>query len=42
MLILALIWIALYVLNNDPVYFNSFGVEHTFSEIKRFIGNKDM
>ena len=22
-------WIALYVLNNDVIYFDSFGVEHT-------------
>ena len=33
-------WIALYVLNNDVTYFDSFGVEHILQEIKAFIGNK--
>ena len=33
-------WIALYVLNNDVTYFDSFGVEHIPKEIKTFIGNK--
>ena len=31
-------WIALYVLNNDVTYFNSFRVEHIPKEIKAFIG----
>ena len=34
-------WIALYVLNNDVTYFDSFGVEHIPEEIKTFIGNKN-
>ena len=34
-------WIALYVKNNDVIYFDSFGVEHVAKEIKRFIGNKN-
>ena len=34
-------WIALYVKNNEVVYFNSFGVEHAPKEIKRFIGHKN-
>ena len=34
--------IALYVLNNDVTYFDSFGVEHISKEIKTFIGNKNM
>ena len=33
-------WIALYVLNNDVTYFESFGVENTLKKIKAFIGNK--
>ena len=32
--------IALYVLNNDVTYFDSFGVKHIPKEIKKFIGNK--
>ena len=35
-------WIALYVLNNDVTYFDSFGVEHFPKEIKAFIGNKNI
>ena len=35
-------WIALYVLNNDVTYFNSFEIEHTPKEIKAFIGNKNI
>ena len=35
-------WIALYVLNNDVTYFDSFGVEHFPKEIKTFIGNKNI
>ena len=34
-------WIALYVKNNEVIYFDSFGVEHVSQEIKRFIGNKN-
>ena len=30
-------WIALYVQNNNVIYFNSFGVEHTPEEIKTFL-----
>ena len=33
-------WIALYALNNNVTYFDSFGVEHVPKEIKKFIGNK--
>ena len=35
-------WIALYVLNSDVTYFDSFGVEHIPQEIKAFIGNKNI
>ena len=31
-------WVALYVQNNDIIYFDSFGVEHIPKEIKKFIG----
>ena len=34
--------IALYVLNNDATYFDSFGVEHIPKEIKAFIGDKNI
>ena len=33
-------WIALYVKNNEAIYFDSFGVEHVPKGIKRLIGNK--
>ena len=33
-------WIALYVKNNEVIYFDSFGVEHVPKEIKNFIGQK--
>ena len=33
-------WIALYVKNNEVIYFDSFGVEHALKEIKRFNGHK--
>ena len=33
--------IALYILNNDVTYFDSFVVEHIAKEIKRFIDNKN-
>ena len=35
-------WIALYLLNNNVTYFDSFGVEHIPQEIKAFIGNKNI
>ena len=35
-------WIALYVLNSDVTYFDSFGVEHIPQEIKTFIGKKNI
>ena len=34
--------IALYVSNNEVVYFGSFDVEHVPKEIKRFIGHKNI
>ena len=39
-LILELIGYALYVLNNNVTYSDSFGVEHIPQEIKTFIGHK--
>ena len=30
-------WIALYVLNNNVIYFDSFGVEYIQNKIKKFI-----
>ena len=35
-------WIALYALNNNVTYFDSFGVEHIPKEIKKFIENKNI
>ena len=35
-------WIALYALNNNVTYFDSFGVEHISKEIIKFIGNKNI
>ena len=35
-------WIALYLLNNNITYFDSFGVEHIPKGIKTFIGNKNI
>ena len=35
-------WVALYALNNDVTYFDSFGVEHIPKEIKTFICNKNI
>ena len=35
-------WVALYVKNNEVIYFDSFGVEHVSKEIKRFIGHKNI
>ena len=35
-------WIALYVKNNEVIYFDSFAVEHVPKEIKKIIGNKDI
>ena len=34
-------WIALYLKNNEVIYFDSFGVEYVPKEIKKFIGNKN-
>ena len=34
-------WIALYVRNNEVIYFDSFGVKYIPNEIKKFIGNKN-
>ena len=34
-------WVALYVKNNEVIYFDSFSVEHVPKEIKRFIGHKN-
>ena len=33
--------VALYVQNNDVIYFDSFGVEHIPKEIKTFMSNKN-
>ena len=35
-------WIALYVKNNEVIYFDSFGVEHVPKEIKGFIRDKNI
>ena len=35
-------WIALYTLNNEIIYFESFGVEHVPKVVKKFIGNKNI
>ena len=35
-------WIALYVNTKTVTYFDSFGVEHTLKEIKKFINNKNI
>ena len=35
-------WIALYVNDNNVTYFDSFGVDHTPKEIRKFIGNKNI
>ena len=35
-------WIALYVKNNEIIYFDSFGVEHLSKEIKIFNGHKNI
>ena len=35
-------WIALYSLNNNVTYFDSFGFEHIPKEIKKNIGNKNI
>ena len=34
-------WIALYLKNNEIIYFDSFSVEHVPKEIERFIGPKN-
>ena len=33
-------WVALFIQNNDVIYFGSFGVEHIPKEIKTFTSNK--
>ena len=35
-------WIALYVKNNEVIYFHSFGSEHVPKEIKKFIRHKNI
>ena len=35
-------WITLYVLNNDVIYFDSFGVDNIPREIRCFISNKNI
>ena len=35
-------WIALYALNNDVTYFDSFDVDHISKKIKAFISNKNI
>ena len=35
-------WVALYIINNDVAYFDSFGVEHIPKEIKTFINSKNI
>ena len=35
-------WIALYVKDNEVIYFNSFGVEYIPKEVKIFIGHKNI
>ena len=35
-------WIALYVNNKTVTYFESFGIEHTPKEFKKFIGNRNI
>ena len=35
-------WIALYVKNNEVIYFDGFDVEHVPKEIKRFTGHKNI
>ena len=33
-------WVALYLQNNDVIYFDSFGVEHIPKAIRTFVSNK--
>ena len=35
-------WVALFVKPKYTVYFDSFGIEHTPTEINKFIGNNDI
>ena len=35
-------WIALFVKNNEAIYFDSFGLEHIPNEINKFIDNKNI
>ena len=41
-LILELIGLLIYVINNDVTYFDSFGVEHIPKEMRTFINNKNI
>ena len=35
-------WIALYVRDNEVIYFDSFGLENISDEIRKLIGNKNV
>ena len=35
-------WIALYVRDNEVIYFDSFGLENISDEIRKLIGNKNI
>ena len=35
-------WVALYVCNNEVIYFDSFGIEHIPKEVIKFIRNKNI
>ena len=35
-------WIALYVKDNEIIYFDSYSVEHVPKEIEKFIGQKNI
>ena len=35
-------WVALYVINNDVTYFDSFGVEQIPKDVRTFINNKNI
>ena len=35
-------WIALYLKNNEIIFFDSFSIEHVPKEIKKFIGNRNI
>ena len=34
-------WIALYVKNNEVIYFDSFGIKNVPTEIEKFVGHKN-